>query len=149
MNSKKRVVLLSVVCLFLVGLCAVVHLTTRDNVPEGAIAIEADGKTAYVDMNSIELEAVEGEVVNGKGETKTVSGEGALVKDILSENNINVGSGVKVVSDDEYSAEIEKAELEEAGKAYIIVEDNSARLYVFGDSNSKRNVSNVVKIVVE
>ena len=46
--------------------------------------------------------------------------------------------------------EVSKEEVDEDGKVYLLKEDDgSLRLVVFGDENSKRSVSNVVKMVVE
>ena len=57
---------------------------------------------------------------------------------------------VTVVSDDSYSAEVLKEEVEEGTRAFLILGDeNELRLVVFGDTNSKRSVSNVAQVVVE
>ena len=54
-------------------------------------------------------------------------------------------AAVKVTADDEFSAELTGGEVNEAGKAYLVCEDDgSMRLVVFGDSNAKRNVRDVV-----
>ena len=58
-------------------------------------------------------------------------------------------AAVKVTADDEFSAELSGDELDEAGKAYLVSEDDgSMRLVVFGDSNAKRNVRNVVSVEI-
>lgn len=148
MNSKKRLGLICVLCAVLVAVLAVVHFATRTEVPENAIAIEAGENTSYVVMGEQKLSTVEGEVVNGKGETSEVSGEGILLQDLLKDAKAEVTSKVKVISDDEYSAEVEADELE-GEKVYLVMEDQTVRMYVFGDPNSKRNVANVKRIVVE
>lgn len=148
MNSKKRLGLICVLCAVLVAVLAVVHFATRTEVPENAIAIEAGKNTSYVVMSEQKLSTVEGEVVNGKGETSEVSGEGILLQDLLKDAKAEVTSKVKVISDDEYSAEVEADELE-GEKVYLVMEDQTVRMYVFGDPNSKRNVANVKRIVVE
>lgn len=59
----------------------------------------------------------------------------------------NGAAAVKVTADDEFSAELSGDELNEEGKAYLVGEnDGSMRLVVFGDSNAKRNVRNVVSV---
>ena len=59
----------------------------------------------------------------------------------------NNAAAVKVTADDEFSAELSGDEVNEAGKAYLVSEDDgSMRLVVFRDSNAKRNVRNVVSV---
>ena len=54
-----------------------------------------------------------------------------------------------MTADDEFSAELSGDEVNEAGKAYLVGEDDgSMRLVVFGDSNAKRNVRNVVSVEI-
>ncbi len=67
----------------------------------------------------------------------------------LAQEHITGYSKVSVVSDDSYSAELTADEVKEDGKVYLLNEEDSLRLVVFGDENSKRSVSNVVQIVVE
>lgn len=74
---------------------------------------------------------------------------GILIKDILDANDISEYVKVTVVSDDAYSAELSAEEVSEAGKAYLLYEEEELRLVVFGDENSKRSVSNLVEIIVE
>ena len=57
---------------------------------------------------------------------------------------------VTVTADDEYSAVVTAEELAAPDKVYLIAqEEDGVQLVVFGDSNSKRNVSNVVRVTVE
>ena len=53
------------------------------------------------------------------------------------------------VADDEYSAMVSKDELDQTDKVYLLVgtEDRS-QLVVFGDENSKRNVSGIIRLGV-
>ena len=51
-----------------------------------------------------------------------------------------------MVSDDSYSAEVHA---DEAENAHFLLEEGTLRLIVFGDSNSKRSVSDVKQIIVE
>lgn len=87
--------------------------------------------------------------MTGKGEEREVEAPGILIKDILEENGITDYSEVTVIADDSYSARITEEEIKEETKAYLLKEEDSLRLIVFGDENSKRNVKNVVEIVVE
>ena len=56
---------------------------------------------------------------------------------------------VTVVADDSYRAELLVEEVKEENRAYLMLEDNTLRLIVFKDENSKRSVSDVVEICVE
>ena len=56
---------------------------------------------------------------------------------------------VQVVSDDEYTATLQRDEVCEEGKAYLLVDEETLRLIVFGDKDSKRKVKNVVRLILE
>lgn len=71
------------------------------------------------------------------------------LKDLLESEKIDSYSNVTVISDDSYHAELTAEEVAEEGRAYLMLQDEELRLIVFGDSNSKRSVSNVVQIVIE
>lgn len=148
MKSHKAIIL-GVVLIILTAVLAVIHLGTREEVPENAVQISANDKTYMVDIEKLNYEKVEGVRVNGKGEEIPVDGQGIALKDILAQENITEYSKVTVVADDSYSAELTADEVKEDGKAYLLNEEESFRLVVFGDENSKRSVSNVVQIVVE
>lgn len=47
-----------------------------------------------------------------------------------------------------YKATVSKEEALKKENAVLVFEGNSARLYVFGDTDSKRNVSNVKRIII-
>lgn len=149
MKSKKIIVGIIICLIAITAIFTCIHLTTRDKVVEGAISVEVDGSTKEVSLDSLSLTKVEGSVVNGKGEEKTVSGDGILVKDLLATLSDSAINEITVVADDEYSAQISGDEISEDAKVYLLIEEGKGNLVVFGDQNSKRNVSNVVKIVVK
>lgn len=130
---------------------AAFYLTTRTAVPEGALRVEfADGKAAELSLEELELVSVQGTVVNGKGEERTINAQGILLSDVLREADVTEYSMVTVTADDEYSARVMAEEIAEPGKVYLIrQEEGSMQLIVFGDENSKRNVSNVVRLSVQ
>ena len=143
MKNKKTILIVVVVALILLtAILAVLHLNSRDTVPEGAIALIADGKTTYVEMDKLDLIDVTGQTVNGKGETKDIAAKGVPLSDVTG-TDLSI---VTVTADDEYAAEVPAADLENA--YLILTDDGTARLIVFGDSNAKRDVKNVVKIEV-
>lgn len=146
--KKHKVSILIVILAILVALTAWLHLSSRQEVSGGTVLITADGHTTSVQLDQLHYENVSGIRVNGKGESIPVEGEGILLKDLLENRSITSYSMVRVISDDSYSAELTAEEVQEAGKAYLLLEDDTLRLVVFGDENSKRSVSNVVQIVV-
>ena len=133
----------------LTAVLAIVHFTGRTQVPEGALLVSCGGEKAYVDLKSLETVPVQGTVVNGKGEESEVDTQGVSVADVLTEAGFDPADAgsVKVTASDEFSAELSGDEVNEDGKAYLVSEDDgSMRLVVFGDSNAKRNVRNVVSV---
>ena len=149
MKSCKVKIFIAVLVVFTAA-AALLHLGTRQEIPEHSLLISTEEKESYVDINGLEFEPVTGIRVNGKGEEIPVEAPGILVKDVLEEAEIVEFSAVIIEADDSYQAEVSKGEVDEDGKVYLLKEDDgSLRLVVFGDENSKRSVSNVVKMVVE
>lgn len=149
MSKKKTALIVSIVIVVLIaitGVLAGIHFASRDKIEQGAIVIEVNGDRKNVKLDSLKTATVEGTVVNGKGEEKTISGNGIELKSLIDSTSIE---SVTVTASDEYSAELSGDEIAEAGKVYLMVEDGKGNLVVFGDNNSKRNVTDVVKIVVK
>lgn len=119
----------------LTALFAVVHLTTRTQDVEGAILV--NGK--QVELSSLDYENVTGTVVNGKGEQKQIDAQGVPLEAICGSDF----ETATITASDEYSARVSADELD---NAYIIIDEDTPRLIVFGDENSKRDVKNVVRI---
>lgn len=130
---------------------AVFYLTTRTAVPEGALRVEfADGQAKELSLEKLKLVPVQGTVVNGKGEERTIGAQGILLSDILREVGVTDFSTVTVTADDEYSAQVTAEEIAADGKVYLIrQEEGGMQLIVFGDENSKRKVSDVVRLLVQ
>lgn len=151
-KQSKTIITIVVILLALTAALTVIHLSTREQVPEGALAVHIGESVTYVDFSSLRLEAVSGTVINGKGEVMEVSAQGVAVAEILRAAGVDpsaVGS-VSITAADEFSAVLTGDELNEAGKAYLAEdEDGSMKLIVFGDENMKRNVRNVESIHVE
>lgn len=144
--NKKIKVLLSIVLLLTAGV-AILHLATRSKTVEGQLKIVWDGKEYSVALSDLELAPVEGVVSNAKGDRQTVSGQGAPVRDVISLAGVGEYSGITVVADDEYRAELTADEVSEEGNAYFILQqEGGLQLIVFSDNNRKRNVSNVVRM---
>ena len=148
--KKHKVKIFAIVLVIFTMIAALVHLNTREAVAEGTLLISANGDTITVDISKFDYEQVTGTRVNGKGEERTVDAPGIALKNVLAREKIQDYTKVTVVSDDSYSAEITAEEVADGSKAFLIVEEeNELRLVVFGDTNSKRSVSNVAQIIVE
>ena len=146
-GSGKKVgrILIAVILgiLVITAIAAAWYLSHRDKTPENALVVVSDGKEQVKDIDALELTAFSGTVVNGKGDKKDVESQGVKLGDIIGTSDF---SEVTVTSDDAYSVSVKKEEIDQA---WLEIEEGKARLYVFGDENSKRNVKNVVRIEVK
>lgn len=148
MKKNKLVVFLTIILtLTIVG--AILHFSTRESIPEDALKITYQEKEIYVDIHKLDTKYVEGERVDGKGDTFPVEGEAVLLKDLLKDEKVNTFKSVTVIADDSYSAEVMYDEIMKEDVVYLFCDEESVRLMVFTDKNSKRNVTNVVEIEVE
>ena len=141
--KNRKLIILTIVLLILAAAFAVLHLSSRETVAENSVQLSADGKIHEISLSDLSLTAISGVRVNGKGEQIPVDGKGISLTDLLKNYNVSAYSKVTVVSDDSYSAEVSA---DEAENANFLVEDGQLRLVVFGDSDSKRSVSNVKQI---
>lgn len=150
-KNSKIVIAVIAVLIALTAVLAIVHSATRTEVPDGALLVSCGGENKYVALNSLDTVPVQGSVVNGKGEKSDIDTQGVPLADVIKDAGFDPSgaAAVKVTADDEFSAELSGDELNEEGKAYLVGEnDGSMRLVVFGDSNAKRNVRNVVSVEV-
>ena len=152
MKTSKVMKLVFLVVLMLTLGIAALHLSTREQVPPRTLSVEYAGETHLVDFADLTMEAVHGTRVNGKGETKEVNGEGCLLQKVLQEalGDVSAAEKVTVVAGDGFSAEVNAGEWEQPDQVYLITqEDGTLQLIVFGDSDSKRSVKNVERLLVE
>lgn len=148
MRGKRIAYLALAALLALTAVMALIHLQTRDKVPEGAVLVEhAETETVLI-LDDLHLVPVRGTVVNGKGEERAVEAEGVLLADVLSEAGIENAPAAAVTAKDEYSVRVTGEELAAPDRVYLIREPDGIRMVVFGDENSKRNVSGVAKVSV-
>ena len=150
---KKKSIVIVIVLLIITCIASIIYLRSRNDAPKGNLAIVNGDKTVLIDPFSGSLVSVKGVTINAKGQEKDVDETGISLKDAISKSGLDKAGFTKarVVSSDEFAAEISFDEINEDGKAYLAKqqEDNgstSARLYVFGDNDSKRQVKNVVRI---
>ncbi|MCM1148864.1 MAG: hypothetical protein NC319_02090 [Butyricicoccus sp.] len=148
MNKKRTVALSFTALIILTVILAAVHLNTRVRVPAGTLQIETAQGSVSVFLSELELRTVRGTLVNGKGEEKDVDAQGLLLSELLAACRVAVSTQVTAIAADEYSAVVTADEVSEADGVYLAVEDGSARLIVFGDPNSKRQVTDIVRLVV-
>lgn len=125
------------------------HLVGKNKFSEKEISLYWGREEKKVNIEKLSYEPVEGIRINGKGEEIPVSGQGILLKELLEEYGITDYRQVKVSAMDSYSATVTREETEEEGKVYLFFEEESLRLLVFGDKDSKRSVSDIVQIVAE
>ena len=150
MKKNKLVIAVIAALLIITAVVAAVHLSTRSVPPSGTLQIDAEGKVTDFALNKLDLTPVQGTVVNGKGEEKTVDSQGELLSSVLEKAGVTEYTQVTVTANDEYSVTVTAEEIAETDRVYLLLEDGKqVRLLVFGDSNSKRNVSDVIRLVVE
>lgn len=149
MKKAKPIYIIIAALVLLTAIAAAVHFATRADVRSGALRVEYGGKTVELAVGELKLEPVQGMVRNGKGEELPVDGQGIPLSRLLEQAGVGEYSTVTVTADDAYSAGVTAAETAESGRVYLLLEeDGSLRLVVFGDKNSKRNVSNVKLVSV-
>lgn len=150
MKKNLRIVVLFAVLVALTAISAAVYLAAREEVPTGTLRLEASGETIRVPFADLELDDVKGTIVNGKGEEKIIDAQGILLADLLNAYQISGFDEVAVEADDAYSAAVTAEEVGAPEKVYLIAqEDGGVKMVVFGDANSKRNVSGVVRLQVQ
>ncbi len=148
--KKHKVIIFAAVLAVITVIAAVIHLNTRGTVAEGTLLLSVGDKEIILDTSDFLYEQVTGVRVNGKGEEIEVDAPGVSIKRLLDSTEIPSYEKLNIVSNDSYRAEISAEEVEDGTMAFLILdEEKKFRLVVFGDTNSKRSVSNVVQIVVE
>lgn len=147
-KNYKSIILIAVLLIATVG-AALLHLTSRTEVSEGILQVEQDGIKIKIKTADLTVKPVAGTIVNGKGEKIAIDSPGIPLLELLSNVGISVENEVKVIADDEYSVTVTAAELSDTDRVFLLVEERERpRLVVFGDPDSKRNVSGVIRLVV-
>ena len=147
-KNYKGIILIAVLLLATAG-AALLHLTSRTDVSEGILQVEKDGIKIKISTADLDTKTVAGTIVNGKGEEIAIDSPGVPLIELLADAGVTAENEVKVIADDEYSVTVTAAELSEMGRVYLLIEEGERpRLVVFGDPDSKRNVSGVIRLVV-
>lgn len=149
--KKVEPVKISIIALILLtAIVAIIYLTTRPAAQEGTLRIENGGQVMELPLERLTFGPVHGTTVNGKGEERTIDAQGVLLDQVLRDAGISEFAEVTVTADDAYNAVVTAEEIAEPDRVYLIRQDEGGlRLIVFGDSNSKRSVSDVVSLSVK
>lgn len=143
--KKNKAMILVIALVAITAVAAFMHLSTREDVPGNGIQVVVGNEATILDMNKLEYETVTGTYVTGKGEEREVNDPGISLENLLREAEVTEYTKVIVTADDSYCVEVAA---DEEAEAYLIKEEDSLRLIVFSDKDSKRNVKNVVRIEV-
>lgn len=148
MRKNRTLLICTAALLLLTCALTILHISASSEPVAGEILVRVGSRQYAIPYDSLAAEEVHGTIINGKGEESVINAPGIEIIALLSTINVDPSSieSVSVISADEYHAEIADHELMESEKAYLILWDNSCRLVVFGDSNSKRAVRDVVRI---
>lgn len=149
MKKNRPAILLLAVLLAVTAAAAGIHLSTRQTAQMGTVLVEYGGKVEELSLDRVELTAVRGTVINGKGEERRVDAQGAPLSAVLAEAGITSYTQAAVTADDEYSITVTQEEAAAPDLVFLIVQEGERpQLLVFGDPNSKRNVTNVIRLTV-
>ena len=148
MKKHKLTIIILCVLVALTAVLAGIHLTTREPETENTVQVQYMGQSVAISVDKMTLVPVRGTMVTGKGEQRPIDGMGISVADLLKQANAAVGA-VTVTSTDEYSVTLTVEEVAAENKAWLLFEEDSFRLMIFGDEDSKRNVKNVVRLTVD
>ena len=141
--NKKVLVFIILGLLVITAGAAWWYLSSLKKTPEHSLVVVSGGKEEVLDIDKISLSDFTGTTVNGKGDKKEINGQGVKLSDVIKTSDYTEAA---VVADDAYSAVVKKEEMEQA---WLQIEECEARLIVFGDTDSKRNVKHVVRIEIK
>lgn len=145
MHKKNIRIILSITVIMVLVTAALtyMHLCNRQVTADNSLTISAGGMDHTVDIDSVNLTDFSTDIVNGKGDTKHISGKGIKLAELIGTSEFEE---VSVIADDSYYATVTAGEID---NAWIVIEEGKARLIVENDKNSKRDVKNVVRIEVK
>ena len=150
MKEAKSAKIAIIALVLLTVIVAIVYLSTRPNTPEGTLRIENGSQVIELPLERLKFLPVRGTTVNGKGEERTIDAQGVLLSEVLREAGIGKFSEATVTAGDAYNATVTAEEIAAPDRVYLIQQDEGGlRLIVFGDSNSKRSVSDVASLSVK
>ena len=123
------------------------YITARTNLSRPAVShhLQILKDAGIVKMRK----EITGTVLNGKGEEKEIHEQGVSVAEVLYAAGVDPAqvNNLKVTAADEFYAQLAGDEIREEGKAFLAEDGQGGmKLIVFGDSNAKRNVRDVVRL---
>lgn len=140
--NKKLLIFIIIALLVITAGTAWWYLSSLKETPEHSIVVVSGGKEEVIDIDKMSLVDFTGTTVNGKGDKKEIKGQGIKLSDVF---NVSDYTEASVIADDAYAAIVKKDEMDQA---WLQIEEGEARLIVFGDTDSKRNVKHVVRIEI-
>ncbi|MCR5103641.1 MAG: hypothetical protein K6B68_04200 [Eubacterium sp.] len=140
--NKKLLIFIIIALLVITAGTAWWYLSSLKETPEHSFVVVSGGKEEVIDIDKMSLVDFTGTTVNGKGEKKEIKGQGIKLSDVF---NVSDYTEASVIADDAYAAVVKKDEMDQA---WLQIEEGEARLIVFGDTDSKRNVKHVVRIEI-
>ena len=150
---KKRIFIIVAALLIIILNVYLNERNTSPKLPEGWLAISYEDTAVMIDPFSSDLSDITGVIITGKDEEKEITETGISLFDAIELAGISPDSysKVRVVSEDDYSVELSAEEVATPQKVYLAKQreyddSTSARLIVFGDNNSKRQVKKVALI---
>lgn len=166
MTVKKYGWIMLAVLLVLIAAVLIVGFQVRNQQLElekaGSVRLIVQGQEFVIPVSQLDRGEFFGETVSGKGEAISNSYRGVEVRTLLQEREYNPDrvTGMTATAADQYSAEYSGDEIREAGRVYLAVAMNDQKIegmepdqpgvmvIVFGDSNSKRIIRNLVKLEI-
>ena len=150
MKKAEPVKIVIIALVLITAIVAIFYLITRQTASEGTLRIEKGGQVIELPLERLTFASVHGTTVNGKGEERTIDAQGVLLSEVLREAGISEFAEVTVTADDAYNAVVTAEEIAALDRVYLIQQDEGGlRLIVFGDSNSRRSVSDVTSLSVK
>lgn len=150
MKKNQKIAAIVAVLFLITAVLAVVHLGSRVSAPEGTLRVETGDQVIELALMELRSQPIHGTTVNGKGEERMVNAQGVPLSQALAQAGVTQFAQVIVAADDEYSAVVTAEEVEAADRVFLLLDGGERpQLLVFGDSNSKRNVSGVVRLIIQ
>lgn len=149
MKKKNAFVVALTTMVLLTAMLAAVHLLGREKVAKGQLHITYQNKETQVTFDELPLQEVKGTITDAKGDKREITAQGISMKNMLLALALKSYDKVVVVAEDEYRAEVTAEEIAVDSVVYMIAQkEEGVQMLVFTDTNSKRNVSNVIRMEV-
>ena len=152
MEPSKKIKISFLILLGFAILVGILHVSRWEEVPSQRLVVEWEGMKKEISFSDLSLIQVCGVQKTAKGEEREIDAQGCLLKTALE---AAVGAPidaekVTVFAGDGFSAEVTAEEWEQPEQVYLILrEDETIQLLVLGDSDSKRNVKDVERLLIE